>query len=101
MWRACEVAYDTLRGTPEESYSYLPAFLHVLVECNPVTMTNLVVTQEGRFNYCFFTLAASKEGYQFCRPVICVDGAHLKEKYKGMMFTTVCKDGNNSIFPLA
>ncbi|KAL5573566.1 hypothetical protein UlMin_023163 [Ulmus minor] len=62
-WRAREAAYNTLRGTPEESYTFLPSFLHVLVECNP-----------GRFNYFFFTLAASKEGYKFCRPVVCVDG---------------------------
>ncbi|KAL5554343.1 hypothetical protein UlMin_041744 [Ulmus minor] len=99
--RAREAAYDTLRGTPKESYTFLPSFLHVLVECNPGTTTDLVLTQEGRFNYFFFALVASKEGYKFCRPVVCVDGAHLKGKYEGMMFTAVCKDGNNSIFPLA
>ncbi|KAL5582870.1 hypothetical protein UlMin_015312 [Ulmus minor] len=99
--RAHEAAYDTLQGTPEESYSILPGFLHVLVECNLGTTTDLVVTTEGRFNYYFFALAALQDGYQFCRPVICVDGAHLKEKYKGMMFTSVYKDSNNSIFPLA
>ncbi|KAL5539101.1 hypothetical protein UlMin_045399 [Ulmus minor] len=100
-WSAREAAYDTLRGTPEESHTFLPSFLHVLVECNPSTTTDLVLTQEGRFNYFFFALAASKEGYKFCRPFVCVDGAHLKGKYKGMLFTVVCKDGNNSIFLLA
>ncbi|KAL5551619.1 hypothetical protein UlMin_001795 [Ulmus minor] len=99
--RAREAAYDTLRGTSEESYTFFPSFLHVLVECNPSTTTDLVLTQEGRFNYFFFALAASKEGYKFCRPVVCVDRAHLKGKYKGMMFTAVCKDGNNIIFLLA
>ncbi|KAL5573262.1 hypothetical protein UlMin_022859 [Ulmus minor] len=34
-WRAREAVYDTLRGTPEESYTFLPSFLHVLVEHNP------------------------------------------------------------------
>ncbi|KAL5561693.1 hypothetical protein UlMin_031440 [Ulmus minor] len=62
-WRAREAAYNTLRGTPEESYTFLPSFLHVLVECNPGTITDLVLTQKGRFNYFFFALAASKEGY--------------------------------------
>ncbi|KAL5559897.1 hypothetical protein UlMin_036108 [Ulmus minor] len=100
-WRAREAAYDTLCGMPKESYTFLPSFLHVLVECNPGTTTDLVLTQEGQFNYFFFALATSKEGYKFCRLVICVDGAHLKGKYKGMMFAAVCKDGNNSIFLLA
>ncbi|KAL5560035.1 hypothetical protein UlMin_036246 [Ulmus minor] len=100
-WRAREAAHDTFCGTLEESYTFLPSFLHMLVECNPGTKTDLVLTQEGRFNYFFFALAASKEGYKLCRPVVCVDGAYLKGKYKGMMFTAVCKDGKNSIFPLA
>ena len=30
-----------------------------------------------------------------------MDVAHLKGKYKGMMFTAVCMDVNSSIFPLA
>ncbi|KAL5566890.1 hypothetical protein UlMin_030054 [Ulmus minor] len=100
-WRAREAAYDTLRGTPEESYTFLRSFLHVLVECNFGTTTDLALTQEERFNYFFFALAASKEGYKFCRPVICVDRAHLKGKYKWMMFTAICNDDNNSIFSLA
>ena len=45
--RAREVRYNTLRGTPKESYTYLPTVLHMLVECNLGTMTDLVVTQEG------------------------------------------------------
>ncbi|KAK9195389.1 hypothetical protein WN943_003510 [Citrus x changshan-huyou] len=35
------------------------------------------------------------------RPVIAVDGAFLKGKYKGTMFIATCKDGNNQIYPLA
>ena len=73
----------------------------MLLEHNPSTTTDLVVTHEGRFYYCFFKLVTSKEGYQFCRPIVCLDGVHLKGKYKGMMFTVVCKDDNNSIFLLA
>ncbi|KAL5581501.1 hypothetical protein UlMin_013943 [Ulmus minor] len=93
-WRACEAVYDTLQGTPEESYSYLPAFLHVLVECDLGIKTDLVVTEEGRFNYCFFALAVLKEGYQFCRPILYVDGAHLKGKYNGMIIGDIENDSS-------
>ncbi|KAL5573622.1 hypothetical protein UlMin_023219 [Ulmus minor] len=58
-------------------------------EHNPGSMTYIVVAREGRFKYCFLAFATSNEGYQYCRPIICVDGAHLKGKYKGMMFTAV------------
>ncbi|KAL5558900.1 hypothetical protein UlMin_035111 [Ulmus minor] len=83
-WRAREATYETLQGTPEESYTFLPSFLHVMVEYNPGGMTDLVVACEGRFKL-----------------VICVDMPHLKGKYMGMMFTAVCKDSNNSIFSMA
>ncbi|XP_044465403.1 uncharacterized protein LOC123195648 [Mangifera indica] len=36
----------------------------------------------------------------FCRPVICIDGAFLKGRYWGTLFIAVGKDGNNQIFPL-
>ncbi|KAL5580382.1 hypothetical protein UlMin_012824 [Ulmus minor] len=98
-WRAREAAYATLRGTSEESYTFLPSFIHILKEKNPSTVTNIVLTNESRFKYFFMVLAASVQGYLYCRSDVCVDGAHLKGKYKGMMFTVVCKDGNNNIFP--
>ena len=79
----------------------MPFFIHVLKEKNPGTVTDIVLTNESRFNYFFMVLAALVQGYPYCRPVICVDGVDLKEKYKGMMFTAVCKDGNKNIFPLA
>ena len=70
-------------------------------ETNPSTFLDLVLTHEDRFNYLFLTLPASMAAYKYCRPVVCVDGAHLKGKYKGMMFVPVCMNANNSIFPLA
>lgn len=36
-----------------------------------------------------------------CRPILGVDGAHLKGAYPGILLTAVGKDGNNDIFPVA
>ena len=36
-----------------------------------------------------------------CRPVIAIDGTHLKGKYKGILFTVTAMDGNDQIFPIA
>ncbi|XP_071719187.1 uncharacterized protein [Rutidosis leptorrhynchoides] len=38
---------------------------------------------------------------QHCRPVIIVDGAHLKAGYSGTNLVAVAMDGNNGILPLA
>ena len=35
------------------------------------------------------------------RPVIAVDGIHLKGLYRGTMFVATCLDGNNQLYPLA
>ena len=36
-----------------------------------------------------------------CRPILGVDGAHLKGQFPGILLTAVGKDGNNNIFPFA
>jgi hypothetical protein len=36
-----------------------------------------------------------------CRPFLCVDGCHIKTKYKGVLLTAVGIDPNDCIFPVA
>ena len=36
-----------------------------------------------------------------CRPILGVDGAHLKGQFPGILLTAVGKDGNNNIFHVA
>ncbi|KAL8491753.1 hypothetical protein ACS0TY_023375 [Phlomoides rotata] len=38
---------------------------------------------------------------RYGRPVIVIDGTHLKGKYRGTLFVAVTQDGNGQIFPLA
>ncbi|XP_022889304.1 uncharacterized protein LOC111404777 [Olea europaea var. sylvestris] len=43
-----------------------------------------------------------KSGYmQYLRPVICVDGSHLKCPYKGTLLVATAQNGNKQIYPLA
>jgi transposase-like protein len=39
--------------------------------------------------------------FKQCRPVICIDGTFLTEKYKGTILTVVATDDNNQLLPLA
>ncbi|XP_060969749.1 uncharacterized protein LOC133036977 [Cannabis sativa] len=48
-WRCREKALHLARGTPEDSYSKLPSYLHMLQLRNPGTSTDFVV-EDGRFN---------------------------------------------------
>ncbi|KAL5574090.1 hypothetical protein UlMin_023687 [Ulmus minor] len=101
-WRGRECAYDNLRlGTPEQSYKLLPGYLHMLMATNPGSVVNLEVTDGNKFQYLFIAFAASIHGFSYCRPVISIDATHLKGKYRGILFTAVCHDANQQIFPLA
>jgi hypothetical protein len=47
-------------------------------------------------------LDSCKRGFlKGCRPLICLDGTHIKTKYGGQLLTTVSIDGNDCIFPVA
>nr|XP_043638468.1 uncharacterized protein LOC122609490 [Erigeron canadensis] len=53
------------------------------------------------FKYVFWAFGPAINAFQMCRPVISVDGTHLKGSYKGNMLVAVAKDANNSILPIA
>ena len=48
------------------------------------------------------SLDACKRGFMAgCRPIICLDGCHIKTKYGGQLLTTVGMDPNDCIYPIA
>ena len=73
----------------------------MLMATNPGSVVNLEVSDGNKFQYLFIAFAASIHGFSYCRPVISIDATHLKGKYRGVLFTAVCHDANQQIFPLA
>ncbi|KAL6564606.1 hypothetical protein OROMI_016056 [Orobanche minor] len=88
-------------GDSSESFRKLPGYFYMLEQSNPGSVVDLQIDEAGAFEYCFMSLAASIRGFKACRPVIVVDGTHLKGKYNGIMFVAATKDANEQIFPLA
>ena len=58
-------------------------------------------TREGKFNRMFISFGASEKGFQFCRPILGLDGTHLKSKYQGILLTATAVDAPGSLFPNA
>ncbi|XP_024178772.1 uncharacterized protein LOC112184764 [Rosa chinensis] len=55
-----------------------------------------------RFHRMYICFAAWKEGrMKGCRPLIGLDGAHLKGHHLGQLLTAIGIDDNNGIFPIA
>ncbi|ESQ51175.1 hypothetical protein EUTSA_v10017584mg [Eutrema salsugineum] len=78
-YRSLIYAQQLVRGTPEDGYSSLPAYLHSVNKANPGTVSAL----------------------HYMRRVIVVDGCHLTGKYEGTLLVATAQDGNFQIFPLA
>ncbi|XP_021767674.1 uncharacterized protein LOC110732070 [Chenopodium quinoa] len=74
---------------------YLGSGVYVVVE-------GVDRTEPPLFMRMYMCLAALKNGFnKGCRPLIGLDGCHLKGAYPGKIIISFAKDGNNQIFPFA
>ena len=103
-YRAKEEGLKTINGTEEESYEKLPEHCEDLKRNNPGSTIVFECTPEEdgrRFRRVFICYGATASGFQYCRPVLGLDGTHLNSKYKGILLTATATDANESLFPLA
>uniref|UniRef100_K3ZE85 MULE transposase domain-containing protein n=1 Tax=Setaria italica TaxID=4555 RepID=K3ZE85_SETIT len=56
----------------------------------------------GHFSTCYMSLDPCKRGFlSGCRPLICLDGCHIKTKFGGLILTAVAIGPNDFIYPIA
>ncbi|XP_048501631.1 uncharacterized protein LOC104904164 [Beta vulgaris subsp. vulgaris] len=103
---ARERALKMIFGDADVEYERVWDYAAAIRKYNPGSTA--VVKVEGvenpfpQFQRLYVCLAACKAGFVAgCRPIIGVDGAHLKGPYPGILLTAVGKDGNNNIYPVA
>ncbi|XP_049360835.1 uncharacterized protein LOC125825550 [Solanum verrucosum] len=92
-WRAKERALISLRGMPGGSYNKLPEYLYILGITYPGSHIRLQKTNEDRFLYLFVALDPFIKGFDHCRPVVVVDGSHLRGPYNGTFVAASTTDG--------
>ncbi|KAM3361319.1 hypothetical protein P3S68_016173 [Capsicum galapagoense] len=90
-----------LRGDPAKSYQKIPGYLYMLEKHYPGSVVSWKKTEKNRFLYAFVALDASIRGWEYCRPIVVVDGAALKSLYGGTMLTASTLDPGGHILPLA
>ncbi|XP_050211388.1 uncharacterized protein LOC126661576 [Mercurialis annua] len=100
-YRSKAVAQEMVRGRADESFSLIPSYLYMLEASNPGSYTRLEVQDDNSMLYVFMALNASIKGWEYCIPVIAVDGTFLTSAYGGTLLTACTQDGNGKIFPLA
>ena len=99
---------DNLFGGHDDSYAMLPSYVKVICETNVDSKAFVSYVQTESiprqllFSTIFISFAAMWKGFVGgCRPLIGVDGAHLKGDYGGVLLSAVSLDANNEIFPIA
>ncbi|KAI3510380.1 hypothetical protein L1887_17323 [Cichorium endivia] len=105
-WHGRRKAIETIYGTWESNFAELPKYIAALQSSNPDTVVKWFhnpnsTSQVAIFKYIFWAFGPAINAFHLCRPVISVDGTHLKGSYKGKMLVAVSEDANNNILPVA
>ena len=95
-----------IHGSYKEQYQRLWDYCDELLKCNPgstVYMETELDEDIGRerFQRLYVCFGALKRGYKSaCRPVIGVDGCHLRGPHPGVLLTAVGIDPNDCLYPI-
>jgi hypothetical protein len=99
--RARRIALKKVHGDEDEQYNHLWDYGEELRRSNHGT-SFFLNTVDNRFSTCYFSMDASKRGFlSACRPLICLNGCHIKTKAEGILLTAVGIDPNGCIYPIA
>ncbi|KAK8617712.1 hypothetical protein V6N13_080619 [Hibiscus sabdariffa] len=99
-YRAKQFAIEVIEGKHKSQYSRIYDYLSELRLTNPGT-TTVCQLDDRVFQRMYICLQACKEGFKSCRPIICLDGCHLKGYHQGHLLAAVGVDANDCIYPIA
>ncbi|KAL7202607.1 hypothetical protein ACSBR1_034135 [Camellia fascicularis] len=98
-WLGVDKARGGLFGDFTTSFDQLRWYLETAMRTNPESVFELDMDESsGCFRRLFVAFHGCLYGFQFCRPLLFVDGTFLKGRYKGHLLAATSKDG---LFPLA
>jgi hypothetical protein len=105
-WRAKQKVFKMRFGTYEASYDNLPLMLQTICARNhgsAFAIHDLPTTGDGPtiMQRAFFCPGACVKAFQYCLPMLCIDGTFLTGKYKGTILTAIGVVFNNQIVPVA
>ncbi|KAL0284809.1 UNVERIFIED_CONTAM: hypothetical protein Scaly_2838700, partial [Sesamum calycinum] len=105
MYRAKEKVAKMSAGSEEQQYGLLWRYAAEITRSNPNTTVKIKTKEvDGKllFRRFYCCWGALKAGFlDGCRPLICLDGCHLKTYCGGILLCAVGIDGNNCMYPFA
>ncbi|XP_074352049.1 uncharacterized protein LOC141691210 [Apium graveolens] len=106
--RAKNKALKVIRGNNEAQYGQLWDYMGAIKKAMPDSTIELMLDSEEaglqgrRFKRIYVCLGPLKKGFTVgCRPLIRLDGCHLKGPYGGQLLTVVGCDSNDGMYPIS
>ena len=92
-WPAKERALELIRGKPVDGYRNMSRYIYMLETVYPNSYIRMQKTEDNKFMYLFIALRLLIRGFDYCRPVVVVDAAHLGGAYKGSFVSASTLNG--------
>ncbi|KAK9997647.1 hypothetical protein SO802_022333, partial [Lithocarpus litseifolius] len=100
-YKAKRMAFKMIHDAEEKQYERLWDYAAAIRKWN-VGSTVKIQTASDVLERMYVCLDACKRGFLAgCRPLIGIDGCHLKGTTGGQLLVAIGKDGNDNIFPIA
>ena len=93
--------FPLIRGSPEDSFSLLLLYLHMLKVRNPGTVTHIDVDKNKKFKVLFVALSVGIRGFSVMRKVIRLNDTFFKSTCKETLLIATCQDGNFHCYLIA
>ncbi|KAI5683764.1 hypothetical protein M9H77_04992 [Catharanthus roseus] len=89
-WYARKFAIERVFGSWDTTFNILPKYLQAVQDINPGTVYEFLHHRTSSppnyvFKFVFWCFLPCIDGFSYCKPVISVDGTHLREPYKGVL----------------
>ncbi|KAK8690943.1 hypothetical protein V6N13_074467 [Hibiscus sabdariffa] len=95
------LALEMVMGSHKGHYSMIYNYLGEIRTSNP-GRTTILMLDNRVFMRMYICLGACKNGYKSgCRPIISIDGCHLKGYFGGTFLVAIGVDANDNIYPIA
>ena len=98
-FRAKARANELNNGTHDAAYQALLKYCQDIITSNPGSVATLEKTPENKFSRLFVCYSACATGFAYCRPVLGLDGTHLKYKYQGNLVFYRTKKQESFLLP--
>lgn len=102
--RAKRLCKEILTGSEADQFRRIRDYASIILQTNIGSSAGVSADPDDghRFESFYCCLAACKKGFiEACRPIISVDGCHLKTKFGGVLLSAVGKDANDNMYPIA